>query len=186
MAEDKDKKTKAKEAKEEKAEAKKEEKKVEKKVEKKEEKKVEKKKEETKPAAKSKPKAKTSGISLDDMIAAIENMTVLELADLVKALEEKFGVSAQAMVAAPAAGAAAAGDQGGAEEKTEFDVELKSAGQQKIQVIKVVRSITGLGLKEAKDLVDKAPGAVKEKIAKEEAEKIKKQLEEVGAEIEIK
>lgn len=177
MAEAKDKE--AKEKKDTKAkEEKKEEKKVEKKVEE---------KKETKTAAKSKAKSKESSLSLEDMIAAIENMTVIELADLVKALEEKFGVSAQAMVAAPAAGAAAGGDQAAAaEEKTEFNVELKSAGQQKIQVIKVVRSITGLGLKEAKDLVDKAPGVVKDNIAKEEAEKIKKQLEEAGAEVELK
>ncbi|MCJ7665453.1 MAG: 50S ribosomal protein L7/L12 [Actinobacteria bacterium] len=115
-------------------------------------------------------------------------MTVLELSELVKALEEKFGVSAQAMVAsAPAAGAAGAdGGAGAVEEKSEFDVELKSAGQKKIEVIKAVRKITSLGLKEAKDLVDKAPNMVKEKISLEEAEKIKKQLEEAGAEVELK
>ncbi|MCE5330389.1 50S ribosomal protein L7/L12 [bacterium] len=118
----------------------------------------------------------------EDIIGAIENMTVLQLAELVKALEEKFGVSAQAMMAAPAAGAAAPAE----EEKTEFDVQLKAAGEKKIQVIKVVRAITGLGLKEAKDLVDGAPSFVKEKISKEEAEKIKKELEENGAEVEIK
>lgn len=124
----------------------------------------------------------------EDIIGAIENMTVLQLAELVKALEEKFGVSAQAMMAAPAAGAAAASAAPAAaeEEKTEFDVQLKAAGEKKIQVIKVVRAITGLGLKEAKDLVDGAPSFVKEKISKEEAEKIKKELEENGAEVEIK
>ncbi|MHB1275101.1 MAG: 50S ribosomal protein L7/L12 [Candidatus Humimicrobiaceae bacterium] len=124
----------------------------------------------------------------EDIIGAIENMTVLQLAELVKTLEEKFGVSAQAMMAAPAAGAAGASAAPAAaeEEKTEFDVQLKAAGEKKIQVIKVVRAITGLGLKEAKDLVDGAPSFVKEKISKEEAEKIKKELEENGAEVEIK
>ena len=124
----------------------------------------------------------------EDIIGAIENMTVLQLAELVKALEEKFGVSAQAMMAAPAAGAAGSSAAPAAveEEQTEFDVQLKAAGEKKIQVIKVVRAITGLGLKEAKDLVDGAPSFVKEKISKEEAEKIKKELEENGAEVEIK
>jgi large subunit ribosomal protein L7/L12 len=124
----------------------------------------------------------------EDIIGAIENMTVLQLAELVKALEEKFGVSAQAMMAAPAAGAAGASAAPAAveEEQTEFDVKLKVVGEKKIQVIKVVRAITGLGLKEAKDLVDGAPSLVKEKISKEEAEKIKKELEENGAEVEIK
>ncbi len=127
----------------------------------------------------------TKQISLDQILESIENMTVLELSELVGALEEKFGVSAQAMAAAPVAGAP--GAAGAAEEeKTEFDVMLKSAGAKKIQVIKVVRSITSLGLKEAKELVDKAPNAVKEKVSKEEAEEIKKQLEEAGAEIEVK
>jgi large subunit ribosomal protein L7/L12 len=124
----------------------------------------------------------------EDIIGAIENMTVLQLAELVKALEEKFGVSAQAMMAAPAAaaGGAAAAPAAAEEEKTEFDVQLKAAGEKKIQVIKVVRAITGLGLKEAKDLVDGAPSMVKEKITKEEAEKIKKELEENGATVELK
>jgi len=124
----------------------------------------------------------------EDIIGAIENMTVLQLAELVKALEEKFGVSAQAMMAAPAAGAAGASAAPAAveEEQTEFDVQLKVVGEKKIQVIKVVRALTGLGLKEAKDLVDGAPSLVKEKISKEEAEKIKKELEENGAEVEIK
>jgi large subunit ribosomal protein L7/L12 len=124
----------------------------------------------------------------EDILGAIENMTVLQLAELVKALEEKFGVSAQAMMAAPAAGAASASAAPAAEEeeKTEFDVQLKVVGEKKIQVIKVVRAVTGLGLKEAKDLVDGAPSLVKEKISKEEAEKIKKELEENGAEVELK
>ncbi|HEY5500974.1 MAG TPA: 50S ribosomal protein L7/L12 [Candidatus Humimicrobiaceae bacterium] len=124
----------------------------------------------------------------EDIIGAIESMTVLQLAELVKALEEKFGVSAQAMMAAPAAGAAGASAAPAAEEeeKTEFDVQLKVVGEKKIQVIKVVRAVTGLGLKEAKDLVDSAPSLVKEKISKEEAEKIKKELEENGAEVELK
>ena len=128
-------------------------------------------------------------LKTEDIIGAIENMTVLQLAELIKALEDKFGVSAQAMMAAPAAGAAipAAGAAAPAEEeKTEFDVQLKAIGEKKIQVIKVVRAITGLGLKEAKDLVDGAPSLVKEKISKEEAEKIKKELEENGAEVELK
>jgi large subunit ribosomal protein L7/L12 len=130
---------------------------------------------------------KKKGLSKDDIIAAIESMTVLEVADLVKALEEKFGVSATAMMAAPAAGGAASSSEAAVvEEQTEFSVNLKSVGAQKIQVIKEVRTITGLGLKEAKDLVDGAPGMVKEKVTKEEAEKIKAQLEGVGAEAEIK
>ena len=117
------------------------------------------------------------------IIEAIEKMSVLELSEFVKELEEKFGVSAAAaVVAGPAAGAGAAA----AEEKTEFDVILKSAGAEKIKVIKVVREITGLGLKEAKALVDGAPKAVKEGASKDEAEDIKAKLEEVGAEIELK
>ena len=128
---------------------------------------------------------KKKGLSKEDIIAAIETMTVLEVADLVKALEEKFGVSAAAMMAAPAAATGGA-EAAVVEEQTEFAVNLKSIGAQKIQVIKEVRTITGLGLKEAKDLVDGAPNIVKEKITKEEAEKIKAQLEGVGAEAEIK
>ena len=130
---------------------------------------------------------KNSGLSKDDILSAIEVMTVLDLSELVKALEDKFGVSAQSVVAAvPAAGVAASVDEEAAVEQTEFDVNLKSVGAQKIQVIKVVRTITALGLKEAKDLVDSAPSTVKEKVTKEEAENVKKQLEEVGAEVEIK
>ena len=124
-------------------------------------------------------------ISKQDVIDFISNMTVLELSELVKELEDKFGVSASApmamMPAAPAEGAAAP-----AEEQTEFDVILSSAGDKKIQVIKEVRAITGLGLKDAKALVDGAPKPVKEGIAKEDAEKIKTQLEEAGAQVELK
>jgi large subunit ribosomal protein L7/L12 len=120
----------------------------------------------------------------EEIMQAIESMTVLELSELVKALEEKFGVSAAAPVAvaaAPAAGGAAA-----AEEKSEFDVILASAGASKINVIKVVREVTGLGLKEAKELVDGAPKAIKEKVAKADAEAIKAKLEEAGATVEVK
>ena len=119
-----------------------------------------------------------------EIIAAIESMTILELADLVKAMEEKFGVSAAAPVAA--AGAAAAAPAEAAEEKTEFDVVLKDAGSEKIKVIKEVRAITGLGLKEAKEIVESAPKTLKEGVSKEEAEKIKAQLTAVGAVVEIK
>jgi len=120
----------------------------------------------------------------EQLIEAIKGMTVLELSELVKALEEEFGVSAAApvaMMAGPAAGAAEA-----AEEQTEFDVVLKSAGAEKIKVIKAVRELTGLGLKEAKELVDGAPKTLKEKVSKEEAESIKAKLSEVGAEVEVK
>ena len=121
-----------------------------------------------------------------ELIEEIKKMTVLELSELVKALEEEFGVSAAVPVAAAAAPAGAAAGPAEAEEKTEFDVILKAAGEKKIQVIKVVRAITGLGLKEAKDLVDGAPNPVKQAVNKDEAEDIKKQLEEAGAEIEVK
>jgi large subunit ribosomal protein L7/L12 len=127
-------------------------------------------------------------ITKEDVIKFIENMTVLELAEFVKELEEKFGVSAAAPVAvaaAPAAGAAGA-EAAQAEEKTSFDVILSEVGSQKIQVIKVVREITGLGLKEAKELVESAPKPVKEGVSKEEAEEIKQKLEKVGAKVEIK
>lgn len=121
----------------------------------------------------------------EEFIAEIEKMTVLELNDLVKALEEKFGVSAAAaVVAVPGAGAGAAA--AAEEEKTEFDAILKDAGSEKIKVIKVVRELTGLGLKEAKEAVESAPKAIKEGVSKEDAEKIKKQFEEVGAKVEIK
>ena len=121
----------------------------------------------------------------EEIMQAIESMTVLELSELVKAMEEKFGVSAAAPVAVAAAAPAAAGAAGG-EEQSEFDVILKSAGDKKINVIKVVREITGLGLKEAKALVDEAPKPVKEKVAKAEADEIKAKLEEAGAQIEVK
>ena len=121
----------------------------------------------------------------EEIMQAIESMTVLELSELVKAMEEKFGVSAAAPVAVAAA-APAAGGAAAAEEQTEFDVILKSAGDKKINVIKVVREITGLGLKEAKALVDEAPKPIKEKVAKAEADEIKAKLEEAGAQIEVK
>ncbi len=128
--------------------------------------------------------------NIDKVIEGIEKMTVLELSDLVKQLEEKFGVTAAAPVMAQAmAPAAAEGGGAGAaaaEEKTEFDVVLAAVGEKKIQVIKVVRALTGLGLKEAKDVVDTAPKPVKEGVSKEEAEEAKTQLEEVGATVEIK
>ena len=119
----------------------------------------------------------------EQILEAIESMTVLELSELVKALEEKFGVSASAPVAVAAAAPAAAA---AAEEKTEFDVILASAGASKINVIKVVREVTGLGLKEAKELVDGAPKAVKEKISKADADALKAKLEEAGATVEVK
>ena len=121
-------------------------------------------------------------ITKEDILEAVGSLTVMDLNDLVKAFEEKFGVSAAAVAVAagPAAGAAAA------EEKTEFDVVLASAGDQKVGVIKVVRAVTGLGLKEAKDLVDGAPKTIKEGVSKAEAEDIQKQLEEAGAKVEIK
>ena len=117
----------------------------------------------------------------EQILEAIKSMTILELNDLVKAIEEEFGVTAAAPVAAAAGGGAAA-----AEEQTEFDVILASAGDQKIKVIKVVREITGLGLKEAKEVVDNAPKAIKEGVSKEDAEAMKAQLEEVGANVEVK
>ncbi|MBI5492078.1 MAG: 50S ribosomal protein L7/L12 [Deltaproteobacteria bacterium] len=122
-------------------------------------------------------------IKKEDVIKYIESMSVLELAELVKELEEKFGVSAAAPVAVAAVGAAAAAPA--AAEKTEFTVVLKEAGAEKIKVIKEVRAITGLGLKEAKDLVEGAPKTLKEGVAKDEAEKIKKQVESAGAKVEI-
>ena len=120
----------------------------------------------------------------DTFLTALDSMTVMELNDLVKAIEEKFGVSAAAM-AAPAAGGAAAGGAA-AEEKTDFDLVLTGAGAQKVGVIKVVREITGLGLKEAKDLVDGAPKTIKEAMPKADAEAAKKKLEEAGAKAELK
>ena len=121
-------------------------------------------------------------MTTQEIIEVIKGLSVLELNDLVKACEEEFGVSAAPGVVVAAAGAAAAA----AEEKSEFDVELTEAGDQKVKVIKVVREITGLGLKEAKDVVDGAPKVVKEQASKEEAEEIKKKLEEVGAKVTLK
>jgi len=125
----------------------------------------------------------------DAMIEKIASMSVLELSELVKALEEKFGVKAAAPMAAmamPAAGAPAAGAAAAGEEKTEFTVVLANSGPNKIPAIKVIRELTGLGLKEAKDLADAAPKAIKEGVAKEEAEELKKKLEEAGAKVELK
>ena len=124
---------------------------------------------------------------VDKVFDDLGKMTVLELVELKKKIEDEWGITAAAPVAVAAPGAApAAGDGAAAEEQTSFDVVLSSTGDKKIQVIKVVRAITGLGLKEAKDLVDSAPGAVKEGAAKEEAESIKAQLEEAGASVELK
>jgi len=124
-------------------------------------------------------------LTKDDLIAAIESMTVLEMSELVSALEDKFGVSAAAPVAAVAAPAAGGADAA-AEEQTEFDVVLTAIGDKKIQVIKAVREVTGLGLKDAKDMVEAAPKAVKEGAAKAEAEEVKAKLEEAGATVELK
>ena len=126
-------------------------------------------------------------LSKEELIESIENMSVLELSELVKALEERFGVSATAVAAAPAAGAAT-GDGAAAaeEEQTEFDVVLQAAGDKRLQVIKEIRAATGLGLKEAKALVDQAPTPVKEALSKEDAENLKAKLEEAGATIELK
>jgi large subunit ribosomal protein L7/L12 len=131
----------------------------------------------------------TKTLGKDEILDAISNMTVLELSDLVKAVEEKFGVTAAAPVAVAAAPAAAgdgAAAAAGGEEKTEFDAVLTEVGANKILVIKAVRELTGLGLKEAKDLVDAAPKAVKEGVAKEEAEQVKEKLAEAGAAVEVR
>lgn len=125
-------------------------------------------------------------LSNEELIEALSSKPIMEIVDLVKALEEKWGVSAAAPVAVAAAGGAAAADAGSAEEKTEFDVVLTGFGENKVAVIKVVRALTGLGLKEAKDLVEGAPNTVKEGATKEESEEVKKQLEEAGASVEIK
>jgi len=125
-------------------------------------------------------------LSKDDILNAVAEMSVMDVVELVSAMEEKFGVSAAAAVAAaPAAGAGDAG-AGAAEEKDEFEIVLTGPGEKKVNVIKVVRSITGLGLKEAKALVDEAPSSVKEGVSKDEAEDLKKQLEEAGASVELK
>lgn len=121
----------------------------------------------------------------EDVVSFIDNMTVLEMSEFVKELEEKYGVTAAAPAAAAAAPAAGGGDAA-AEEKTEFDVVLTAAGDKKIQVIKEVRTITGLGLKDAKDLVESAPKPIKEGVKKEEAEEIKKKVEEAGGTVEVK
>lgn len=178
MAEEqkKDEETKEEKVEEKKEEVKKEEKKEEKTEEKpKEEKVAEKVKKEIKIPAKFK-----------DLVKQIEEMSIMDLAELVKILEEKFGVSPMAVAAAPPAAAGAGGGADAGEEKTVFTVELKEAGSQKIQVIKAVREITAKGLKEAKDLVDGAPQVVKENVKKEEAEELKKKLEEAGATVELK
>jgi len=126
-------------------------------------------------------------LSKDDILNAIAEMSVMDVVELVSAMEEKFGVTAAAAVAAaPVAAAGGDAGAGAAAEKDEFDVVLSSAGDKKVNVIKVVRSITGLGLKEAKDLVDGAPNTIKEAASKDEAEDIKKQLEEAGASVELK
>ena len=125
-------------------------------------------------------------LTKDQLIEAIKGMTVLELSEMVKALEEEFGVSAAAPVAVAAAPAAGAAEAAPAEEKTQFDVMLTAFGDQKIQVIKVVRALTGLGLKEAKEVVEGAPKPIKEGVTKDEAEEAKKQLEDAGATVEIK
>jgi large subunit ribosomal protein L7/L12 len=127
-----------------------------------------------------------AGSSVDTIFENLGKMSVLELVELKNKIEEEWGITAAAPVAVAAPGAAAAGDGAAAEEKTSFDVVLTEAGGQKIQVIKVVRAVTGLGLKEAKDLVDSAPKPVKEGAAQEEADQIKAQLEEAGATVELK
>ena len=126
-------------------------------------------------------------LSNEEILDAISEMSVMDVVQLVEAMEEKFGVSAAAAVAAaPAAAAGGAGDAAAAEEKDEFDIVLAGAGDKKVNVIKVVRAITGLGLKEAKDLVEGAPAPVREGVSKDEAEDVKKQLEEAGASVEVK
>ena len=126
-------------------------------------------------------------LSKDDILNAIAEMSVMDVVELVEAMEEKFGVSAAAAVAAaPVAGAGASDSGGAAEEKDEFEVVITSAGDKKVNAIKVVRAVTGLGLKEAKALVDEAPSSVKEGVSKDEAEDIKNQLEEAGASVELK
>jgi large subunit ribosomal protein L7/L12 len=132
--------------------------------------------------------AEAKKVSTEDWIEELKSISVMDLADRIKALEETFGVSATAVAAAAPAGAPAAGDGAGAaeEEKTTFDVVLNAAGDKKIQVIKVVRAATGLGLKEAKALVDEAPKPVREGIDKDEADKLKGELEEAGASVELK
>lgn len=125
-------------------------------------------------------------VSKEEILDTIANMTVMEVVDLISAMEEKFGVSAAAVAVAAAPGAGAGAEAPAEEEKTEFDVVLSSFGANKVAVIKVVRALTGLGLKEAKDLVEGVPSPVKEAVSKQEAEDMKKQLEEAGASVEVK
>ena len=125
-------------------------------------------------------------VSKEDILNAVAEMSVMDVVELVEAMEEKFGVSAAAAVAAAPVAGAAGPDAGGAEEKDEFEVVLTSAGEKKVNTIKVVRSLTGLGLKEAKALVDEAPSSIKEGVSKDDAEDMKKQLEEAGASVELK
>ena len=125
-------------------------------------------------------------IKREDVMVYLENANMLEISELIKEIEDKFGVTAAAPVAIAGGAAPAAGDEGAAEEKTEFDIELTGVGEKKINVIKVIRTITSLGLKEAKELADNAPSMVKEAISKDEAEEIKKQLEEAGATVTLK
>ncbi len=125
-------------------------------------------------------------VSTEEILETISSMTVIEVVDLISAMEEKFGVSAAAPVAAVAAPAAGGGEAAAAEEKTEFNVEMTSFGDNKVGVIKAIRAITSLGLKEAKDMVEGAPSVVKEGVSKEDAEAIKKQLEEAGASVTLK
>lgn len=125
-------------------------------------------------------------IAKEEILDAIAEMSVMDVVDLISAMEEKFGVTAAAAVAAAPAAAAGGGEAEAAEEQTEFDVILSSAGEKKVNVIKAVRAITGLGLKEAKALVDGAPGPIKEGASKDEAEDIKKQVEEAGGSVEVK
>ena len=125
-------------------------------------------------------------IKREDVMVYLENANMLEISELIKEIEDKFGVTAAAPVAIAGGAAPVAGDTGAAEEKTEFDIELTGVGEKKINVIKVIRSITSLGLKEAKELADNAPSMVKEAVSKDEAEEVKKQLEEAGATVTLK
>ena len=125
-------------------------------------------------------------IKREDVMVYLENANMLEISELIKEIEDKFGVTAVAPVAIAGGAAPAAGDAGAAEEKTEFDIELTGVGEKKINVIKVIRTITTLGLKEAKELADNAPSMVKEAVSKDEAEEVKKQLEEAGATVTLK
>lgn len=125
-------------------------------------------------------------IKREDVMVYLENANMLEISELIKEIEDKFGVTAAAPIAIAGGAAPAAGDEGAAEEKTEFDIELTGVGEKKINVIKVIRTITSLGLKEAKELADNAPSMVKEAVSKDEAEEVKKQLEEAGATVTLK